>query len=250
MITRSTLRLAYRAWRYRLRHDHREISFLLRSIEPGDLVVDVGAHKGAYTYWMARRVRPGGRVYAFEPQRVLAESLRHVAAMLGPDGTVVVENLAVSSRSGDAVLCVPGGNTSPGATIEKRDAAWGNTASVKTVTLDDYFAGLHSSERVAFIKCDVEGHELEVFCGARRILTEHRPILLFECEDRHRADHSVGSVFEYLRSLRYDGYGFGPGGKLSPIVSSPGKPGMPAVPGNNFAFLPRHGDNGATFSRR
>lgn len=243
MITRATVRLMYRAWRYRLRHDPGEIRFMLRCLQPGDIAIDIGAHKGAYTYWMARRIRPHGRVFAFEPQPRLAASLRELAARLATDGSIRVENLAVSSVSGAALLHVPDGDASPGATIENREATWGNTAEVKTVTLDEYFADLSAAERIAFIKCDVEGHELEVFRGARRILTEHRPILLFECEARHRADRSVDRVFDYLQLLNYEGFQFDIGGHLSPIFSS-NEPTSRAlkVGGNNFAFLPRSSD--------
>jgi hypothetical protein len=38
---------------------------------------------------------------------------------------------------------------------------------------------------VSFIKCDVEGHEVEVFAGAERILAQ-QPTLLVEIEHRHR----------------------------------------------------------------
>lgn len=240
MINRSMMRLVYRAWRYRLREDRSEIRFLLGCLRRGDMAVDIGAHKGAYMYWMAGCVRPGGRVYAFEPQPRLAAALRDVAAGLAADGSIVVENLAVSSRSGVAQLHVPGGEASPGATIEERDESWGATAKVRTVTLDEYFADLGRSERIAFMKCDVEGHELEVFRGGCRILTEHRPVLLFECEERHRADRSVESVFEYLRGLNYEGFFFGRGGRLCPLSGGDG-PENHAVNarGNNFAFLPR-----------
>ncbi len=34
---------------------------------------------------------------------------------------------------------------------------------------------------IGFMKLDVEGAELYVFLGARRILSESRPIVLFEC---------------------------------------------------------------------
>ena len=34
--------------------------------------MDIGAHKGAYVYWMQRAVGPSGTVFAFEPQVALA----------------------------------------------------------------------------------------------------------------------------------------------------------------------------------
>ena len=49
--------------------------------------------------------------------------------------------------------------------------------------LDSFFAS--RTQPVSLIKCDVEGHEGEVFRGAEQLLRQDRPILLFECEQRH-----------------------------------------------------------------
>jgi hypothetical protein len=45
------------------------------------------------------------------------------------------------------------------------------------VSLDDF---IQSAPRPTAIKCDVEGAELEVLKGARRILSESRPWILCE----------------------------------------------------------------------
>ena len=44
-------------------------------IEPGDVVVDVGADIGALTVPLARAVGPAGRVLAFEPQPTVFQNL-------------------------------------------------------------------------------------------------------------------------------------------------------------------------------
>jgi Methyltransferase FkbM domain len=49
--------------------------------------------------------------------------------------------------------------------------------SVEAVSLDDYCS---RNAPPQFIKCDVEGAEVKVFRGARRLLTEHRPGFLCE----------------------------------------------------------------------
>ena len=71
-------RLLHRAWRYRLRIERPEILFLLEHLAPGQTAVDVGAHKGAFTYWMDRLVGPTGHVLAFEPIPELAAYLGRV----------------------------------------------------------------------------------------------------------------------------------------------------------------------------
>ena len=68
----ARLRLSFRAWRYRLRNDPGAIPYLLATLGPGRMALDIGAHKGAYSYWMIKAVGPWGEVIAFEPQPELA----------------------------------------------------------------------------------------------------------------------------------------------------------------------------------
>ena len=110
------LRLIFRAWKYRLRIDPAEIAYLLRIVRPGDRVVDAGAHKGAYSYWMSKAAGHQGEVVAFEPQPALAVRLTHLAMR-----NVTVENMALSAAAGEMTLHVPGAGPSPGATLEARE---------------------------------------------------------------------------------------------------------------------------------
>ncbi len=229
--------LLWRAWRYRLRLDPAEIGYLLEHVSPGDWVVDVGSHKGAYTYWLQRSVGPAGKVFAFEPQPALADYLRKALAACGVRH-VVVENLGVSDRCGDAVLALPPGHSTCGATLEERSDSR-STSTVRTTTLDTYFES-QDSHRVGFLKCDVEGHELSVFKGAIRILRDHRPLLMFECEGRHNTKRSVSDVFAFLEDLGYQGWFFW---DRAPTPVSEFRPQVQQVPGrtpyiNNFVFAP------------
>lgn len=199
------LRWIYRAYRYRYKLEKQEIRQVLDHLEPGDVAVDVGAHKGAFTYWMRKAVGDTGRVFAFEPQPVLARRLHALTESSSIDN-VIVENLGVSSSAGTMLLNVPGTGSSPGASLEA--GAVGDHAQsypVEVVTLDDYFDDTMAG-RIRLIKCDAEGHELEVFRGAEQLLRKFRPALLFECERRHRASGSVGEVFSYLESLGFQGF--------------------------------------------
>lgn len=231
----------YRAWRYRYRLERAEIRLLMQNLAAGDSAVDVGAHKGAYTYWMRQVVGPGGKVFAFEPQPVLAERLRSLVSSSGY-ANVVVENLGLSSSSGTLLLRVPGDGTSPGASFEAGQGA-GQSYPVQVTTLDDYFDRRDRS-RVRLIKCDAEGHELEVFRGAERLLGELRPCLLFECERRHRASGRVDDVFDWLRGMGYRGYFIDRDGArdISEFVAEVHQRSN-ADPGyvNNFMFLPQAG---------
>src|SRR4051794_32903514 len=104
----STLPFFWRAWRYRLRVEPREIAYVRATLGPGDCAIDIGAHRGGYLYWMQKRVGPSGRVLAFEPQPELAAYLRSIVSRLGLS-QVTIEEQAVSNAPGQAVLEVPDG---------------------------------------------------------------------------------------------------------------------------------------------
>ena len=247
----SRLRFVWRAVAYRLHRNRHELAALRNHIAPGDIVIDIGSHKGGFLYWLVRYAGPRGHVYAFEPQPQLAAYLRQIVARCGWTN-VTLEAAAVSERAGTLDLMIPAaaGQSSPGATLSRVDDAGPyHRVPVPVVALDAYVdarvashpgplagragsgpaAGPAESEgragpfgpagpaRVAAIKCDVEGHELEVFRGAERLLRESRPVLLFECEARHMTGgRTPNDVFDYLQARGYRGQFFSPRG-LRPI---------------------------------
>ena len=186
-------RFLWRAHRARILDQSTELALIRRHTKPGDLACDVGANKGSYLYWMSRWAE---RVVAFEPQPGLASYLRTLADGL-PLRNVMIEQKGVSDHSGVLTLYMPSVN-SPEASLVPIEGA--QKVDVPVVSLDDYFA---AGERPAMLKIDVEGHELGVFRGADRILHEDRPVLLFECEQRHL---QTGSVFDCFRHLEARGY--------------------------------------------
>jgi FkbM family methyltransferase len=155
----------------------------------GRTAVDVGGWLGPWTRALSR---VAASVHTFEPQARLAHRLERVVP-----AHVVVHHAAVGARAGTALLAVEAG---PG-----REALAHLVASVPTggtgappvqevpmVALDDL--GLTD---VAFVKIDVEGHELAVLEGAEALLRRDRPTLLVEVEQRH-LEVPIGTVFDWL----------------------------------------------------
>jgi FkbM family methyltransferase len=224
----------YRAWRYRLKVEPAEIAWVRRALKPGDLAVDAGAHKGAFTYWMARAVGATGRVLAFEPQPELATRLVGTVNDLGLS-QVTVENAGLSARPGKLTLSIPGEGPSPGASFSPEKQGQGRALEVPVTTLDERLAG---ASNCRLLKCDVEGHELEVFRGGARMLAEQGPPVLFECEARHHRDGEMHAAFRFLESLGYRGAFFF-GAALLPLDAF--RPEVHQVPerrpyANNFLF--------------
>lgn len=200
------LRFRARASKYARRVDPSEIRFLRRLLKPGDLGVDVGAHKGGYLYWFQRAVTPSGHVLAFEPQRAAAEYLAYVNRICGYRHVEVIA-CAVSDSAGPRSLYLPSSRVSTGATLvpglfPENDAS----RQVEAVTLDGYLAGRPDLPPPRYIKIDVETHELEVLRGGRHVLTTAKPVVQFEADQHVYGDRPISEIFQYLISLGLDGF--------------------------------------------
>lgn len=190
----------HRIWRYRLRTERDELAFLLAQDLAGATVLDIGANRGIYSYWLHRAVGPNGHVIAFEPQPELAVYLRDFRQSFGLNRLTIVEQ-ALSSRTGTAQFVRPKTHWGGGSLVTKPNEAH-DVFSVPITTLDEHFAK-SSLRPIRFIKCDVENHELDVFRGGSRLLSEDRPVVLFETRDHSR---EPGHVLSSLQELNYDGF--------------------------------------------
>ena len=204
--------MLHRVWRYRLREEKESIAYLLSQDLLGKTVLDIGANYGIYSYWMSKKVGKDGKVISFEPQPELGVFLKDMGKTFHLNNLTVV-NKGVSSENGELTM-IRGKVGSGGAQITKNaDAAPENNERIKVdiTTLDDYFKK-HSVDSLAFIKCDVENHELQVFKGATQTLKKYSPTILFEC---HHKDAQEGSVFKILENLGYKGFFIHKGKKIS-----------------------------------
>jgi FkbM family methyltransferase len=183
-----------------------ELGYLERIIPDDAVTVDIGANCGLYTRQLARC---SAKVFAFEPARQMAGLLRRTVA-----SNVEVHEIALSDSDGVATLSVPLGGGQPVhslASIEQReDDGPHATEQVRTARLDSVVR-----EQVAFVKIDVEGHELRVLNGATGLLERSRPIFLVEAEERHRAS-TTASVFEFFAVRAYEGF-FVLGDAIKPV---------------------------------
>jgi FkbM family methyltransferase len=176
-------------------------------VAPGHMAVDIGAHRGWYTRRLAVRTGDAGRVHAIEPN---IDSVHVLEAVARHHPNVTIHHLAVSDRPGTGRLLRPfidgrrtdamGSLSNPGIAATPHDVL-----DVPMSRLDDVLAD--QIDRVAFIKCDVEGHEHEVLVGSDHVIRENRPVILVEIEQRHRV-RPIGETFDWLAERGYDGHYF------------------------------------------
>lgn len=191
----------------------RDLTLLFnRLIEPGMVVVDVGANFGTYTMIAAANVGfdadASGRVIAVEPSQTLSQLLQQNVEMNGFAGHCEVLRCAAGAKAGEVTLYEfahhRGSNTLNASIAEAARANFAETITTHRVacrTLDE-IADTLALDRVDLIKIDVEGHESEVLAGARAVLDQHKPQLILEWHRDFFADNP-GSA-EALYSLLTD----------------------------------------------
>ncbi|MFK7919974.1 MAG: FkbM family methyltransferase [Ilumatobacter sp.] len=178
------------------------VAALLAAFEhagPGFTFVDVGANIGLYSLLCAALFEPGG-VLALEPTPDIADLAERLAAANSLD--IDVRRVAASKRSGTAMLNVAD-TSDVSNSLESGFKASAHSLSVPTMTLDHMMLGAEIAPGV--IKIDVEGHESAVLQGARRVLEEHRPVLVVEVLNRRRG-RLAGAIAEQLDGLGYHCY--------------------------------------------
>lgn len=169
----------------------------------GDVVVDIGAHRGVYTCRLSQLVGPEGRVHAVEP---VPENLAFVRSLAATRANVIVHAVAASDHAGDASLFIPRFRGRRMAALASLSAPTVDheIVTVPLVPLDDLVGS--ETGRVAYVKCDAEGHELAALRGADGILRRWMPVLSVRIEQRHQRDGgTIDATFRHLHALGYAG---------------------------------------------
>lgn len=172
-----------------------EVDVFRQVIQPGWIVVEVGANCGPLTVALARLVGPRGAVAAFEPQRVVFQLLCANVA-LNDLLNVFCQQLAVGSQQ-DTVIVPPVDYTQPG--------NFGGIA-MNTHASGDHLAQCRLDDLnlpgCNFLKVDVEGMEQQVLEGAAELIARYRPVMYLENDHPGTAD----ALVRYVDSLSYKMY--------------------------------------------
>jgi len=176
-------------------------------VKPRDNVIDIGANIGVYSKILSELVGPDGHVYSIEPFPPTFEILCYNVRKLR---LVNVEpiNVAISDSDAFVTMVLPydssGAETHYRASIATDYAEDGKSekANVQATTIDSKF--LNASEKISFIKCDVEGHELACIKGATKFLARSKSAWLIEISaEPDDADSAAHTVFKILHDQGY-----------------------------------------------
>jgi FkbM family methyltransferase len=190
---------------YGLPYDADTLSIIEALVEPGDVVIDIGANVGLITLLLSRLVGDTGRVLAFEASPIHFRSLER-NINLQRVGNCFPQCIALADSDGECVHYTTHSSGSLVSDFSEFGFECVGTTKVRTKRLDDVLSTDERS-RISFVKLDVDGNEMAVLRGASQTLQESKPNLLVEVSERTQAK-AGSSARMLLNCLSEFGYSF------------------------------------------
>jgi FkbM family methyltransferase len=184
-----------------------EMEFWRSQLQPGMMVIDVGANVGVYTFSAAQKVGATGRVLAVEPFSGCVRCMEETCRVNQLDWVEVCAG-AASDRNGTIRLALQSASElNEVITDDSQPLKPGTYEEVPCFTLDSLIEQ-ESLSRVDWLKIDAEGHEMQVLKGCGRLLHDFKPGILYENIAGTKADNQP--VAEFLIAQGYELFRYQP----------------------------------------
>lgn len=178
--------------------------FLKSIIKRKDVIIDIGANLGYFSVYFSKWTGPEGAVYAVEP----VESVRKVLKRnVGNIENIKIIPYALGQANKDIeifnITRKSKGFIASGSNFVKDDSI-----SVVDENIDRFNAVMRkgsevfgSLSRIDFIKCDVEGYEINIIPEMESLLLKHQPLMLIETRRENRV-----FLTKYLSEIGFQGF--------------------------------------------
>jgi FkbM family methyltransferase len=177
-------------------------------------VFDVGANVGDWTSCLLERAialqmdEMDGHleIHLFEPVPAAFQQLAIRMQRYGDRFDLQLQSMAASDSHGPAAMFIFGDaaemtNSLHQAATDKV----GPSIQVEKITLDEY-CGKNGIDSIHFLKCDTEGHDMQVMAGGKRMFQSGK-IKVCQFEYNHRwifSRHYLKDVFDHFSELPYN----------------------------------------------
>ncbi len=162
--------------------------------------IDIGANVGNHTIGLCDHFL---HCHAFEPD---PKTFRLLRANTAQRQNITCHPIALSDQDGISTFCQDPVNTGKshiiGKSVMQLPPEQERLIEVETKQLD---SEKFVSEPISFVKIDVEGHELKVLRGAKKLLTTQTPMILIELLAVDIIDGRAASL-DFLEEIGYSNF--------------------------------------------
>lgn len=186
-----------------------ETNWLRDRVKPDWVFFDVGSNFGYYSMLVSQLSHKQAQVYAFEPLARNYNLLNHNKALNGFERLKTFK-LALSNATGETDFLLPQLSNMGHGRIDVRDESergGADSEKVRTTTLDT-FVGELGTDKIDFIKVDIEGAEVLFLEGAAQTLRDLRPMLMIEFNPTSLEEFGTSAdvLLRMLKELNYKTY--------------------------------------------
>ena len=188
-------------------YEPRVTECIKRYVRVGFSCLDIGANFGYYSALLGRYAGREGAVHSFEPLPFYYQMAQRTIEDNGVSSQVRLNNVGLGAQDGEFVVYTFPDRTQGTASSNDLGDPGAIPHRCKVTTLDEYAdkVGLKS---VDFIKADVEGDELSVFRGGKRLLSRSKAAIVFEVNINCMIarGNSPAMVEDFLRECGYKSF--------------------------------------------
>lgn len=182
---------------FKNKQDAFEIELLKKHIKPGDTILDIGANIGFYATILSDIVGEKGKIHCFEPDTT---NFNHLKKTTSSYKNIIINNKAVGPKTEKLKIY-----TSKELNVDHRTykpEEYDKEIEIDAVSIDDYLKG----EKVAFIKMDIQGFEMEAIKGMKETLKSNPKVKIiseFWPYGLRKAGSSVTDYYKLLQDLNF-----------------------------------------------
>ncbi len=164
-----------------------------------DVLFDIGANIGVISVILAKKMKHGSVIHAFEPAPQSYNYLKDTARVQKGNARVITVNYAVSNKN-DKLYFTNDGNSCTNHVMATQEK---NTIAVNAITIDEYCQLNNVIPGV--IKIDVEGAEFWALEGMRQTLKNNNITVLVEIHQGYLLENGITglSFKQYLDTINY-----------------------------------------------
>lgn len=176
-------------------------------VSTGDVVWDIGTNVGLFSVAAAARAGSSGRVISVEADIDAVALLNRTSQLRSAEhAEMTVLPVAVSSTNGFVRFAIALRARACNAIQGYGSTQMGGVSEVRVLPCITLDALLEHFPAPQVLKIDVEGAEHDVLRGAKRLLTEIRPVIY--CEVAGNTSNEVTAIFREHRYRLWDGASF------------------------------------------
>lgn len=186
-------------------YESKEINVIGSLLQANDNFIDAGANIGNHSLNIAKHLKEGS-VIAFEPSPKTFEQLS-ANIKLNHFSNIIALQCALSDKKEKVNLYLSATENTGSSGLSPSDEFSGETVVVEAITGDDWL-NENFTKKIAGIKIDVEGHELQVLQGLWHTIEKYKPFLMIEIlgSTLERFQHRPNEIYQLLYALNYSAW--------------------------------------------